>query len=139
RLKRLNFSVRNCSPTVSVIGVFLTTATLKFAIPGVRVSGSVRATLPNVNGAGRVNADVSNQRLRRGCAAPLSLALVAVLLGREPPPNELVLFTAVERLSGVPVWKAELPWKPHPETILPPTPVRLESIGWPLPSGRSRL
>src|SRR6185295_3450060 len=139
RLKRLNFSVRNWSPTLSVIGVFLTTAKLKFEIPGVRVSGSVRATLPNVNGGGRVNADVSNQRLRRCCAAPLKRALVPVLLGREPPPNELVLFTAVERLSGVPVWKAVAPWKLHPETILPPAPVRLGSIGWPLPSGRSRL
>src|SRR6185295_18377634 len=129
RLKRLNFSVRNCSPTLSEIGVFLTTAKLKFAIPGVRVSGSVRATLPNVNGAGSVNADVSNQRLRRCCAGPLKRALVPVLLGREPPPNELVLFTAVERLSGVPVWNAELPLKPHPETILPPTPLQLGRMG----------
>src|SRR5258708_8391925 len=97
-------------------------------MPGERVSGRVRARLPNVNVGGRVNADVSNQRPRRCCAAPLSLALCPVLFGREPPPKEFVLFTAVERLSGVPVWNAEPPWRLHPETSLPPTPDTPENI-----------
>src|SRR5262249_25096708 len=109
RLRRLKISVRNCSPILSVIDVFLTTAKFQLLTPGVRTSGSVRATLPNENAGGSVKADVSNQRVRRDCAAPVSLALLPVLFGREPPQKELVLLTAVERFRGVPVWNAVPP------------------------------
>src|SRR5262245_46246752 len=111
----------------------------KLLIPCPRTSESVRLLLPNVNAGGWLNADVSNQRSRRLCASPESLALRASWFGREPPPNELVILDEVDRNKGVPDWKVVIPLTCHPDAILLPTVPRLFSKGLPVPNGRSRM
>src|SRR2546426_843509 len=92
-------------------------------MPGERTSGTVRARLPKVKAGGAVKAVLSNHPFKRDCAEPSSLALRPVLFGREPPPKELVRFTALERGSGVPDWNVLPPLTPHPDTSLPPAPL----------------
>jgi hypothetical protein len=69
-----------------VIGMFLNTDKAMLTVPGPRRSGRVRDTLPNVNGGGCVNAEISKYRFSRSSTDPDSLALWPVLLGRQPPP-----------------------------------------------------
>src|SRR5712691_8743691 len=103
RLNRLKISPRNCSARPSRIFVSLNMAKSQFAAPCPRSSGSVRDSLPNVNGGGALKQDVLNHLSMRDCAEPVNdLLQPATTLGRWLPPNEFVVLFAVRKESGVP-------------------------------------
>src|SRR5437667_2337738 len=70
RLVRLKNSVRNCSPTRSVMAVVLKRAKSQLLIPWPRSVGSSRLSVPKVNAGGEVKHDVLNHALSLDCAAP---------------------------------------------------------------------
>src|SRR5574338_737159 len=85
RLKALNASARNCSLIFSVIGVFLKTEMSKLHTPGPRRFGIIRGALPKVNGALKLNTEVSKNFNKRFEIGPLSDALAPLQFGRCVP------------------------------------------------------
>src|SRR5438309_6165285 len=111
----------------------------QFLVPGAKTSGSVREVLPNVNAGGAEKTAVLKYCVRRLSVGPRNLALVPLLLGRDPPPSEWVLLTEVVRPSGCPFWKVVTPLSCHPPTIMPTTlPPPFRSF-FPGPKGSSQL
>src|SRR3954463_11503183 len=121
----------------SVITVVFANARSQLLIPAERTSGRVRDTLPNVNGAGCLNCDVSNQPFRRLWADPPSAALTPVELGRTPPPSEPVEFGVAVRWIGCPILNVAIPSSAQPEISFEAAPCTPASSGWPWPKGRS--
>src|SRR5437763_9754162 len=106
-------------------------------IPGPRITGSVRLSLPNVNAEGTVKQDVLNQRPIRAWAEPsIFLSQPKVTLGRNPVLKP-VRFGVAVKPSGKPVWKVLTPSMPHPEIRLPAMPRAFGRNFCPLPKGRS--
>src|ERR1700746_915461 len=67
----LNASIRNCALILSSLNrKFLNSDRSKFRVPGLRTSGSVRATFPNVNGGANENTEVWNHWFRRWSFEP---------------------------------------------------------------------
>lgn len=98
--KTLKNSDRNITRQRSVTRMFLIKAASRLTRLGPRTSGRVRATFPNVKGAGCVKAVTSNHSetcccVDRDCVMS---ALRPTLLGRFPPPA-----TVVVRTSGNPL------------------------------------
>src|SRR4029450_6775008 len=117
------------------ISVFLKIAKSQLAIPWLRASDRLRPTLPKVKAGGWLKFSVLNQRWSRSCARSSSVAVWPLLLGREPPPKEVVRLLAVLSAKGNPLWKVEAPLKPQPETSAPAAPLTPPRTFFPFPTG----
>src|SRR6266581_3095694 len=100
-LNALNASARNWSESFSAILKFLNREKSRLRVPGPRTSGSVRPTLPNVNGGGWENTDVLKYRFIRSSTGPERAALWPLLFGRSRLFPEFDVFDVVSA-SGMP-------------------------------------
>src|ERR1044071_8547902 len=102
RFITLNTSVRNSRLNRSVIDVFFNSEKLKLLIPGPRIVGSVRLSLPSVKAAGTVKHETLNQPFNLDCAEPLmALLQPGTTLGRSPRLKPVTFGVAVSA-SGKP-------------------------------------
>src|SRR5262249_45929573 len=104
RLNPLKNSARNCTLKCSLNRLFFRTEKSQFLRPGAKTSGKVLDVFPNVKVGGAENMEVLKYPVSRLSVGPLSFALVPLLLGRDPPPSDCVLFTEVVSPSGCPFW-----------------------------------
>src|SRR5579884_342389 len=115
----LNASARNCSVKRSSRNrKFLNSDRSALRCPGLRTSGKVRPTLPKVNGGAKENTDVLNHCFsRESLEPPLTCADWPLLLGLWPGDPSAVLFCVCVRITGVPVWKVNMPLVCQPPKI----------------------